>query len=275
MNNIEPILKFTGAKWNLAKWITSHFPPHKHYLEPFMGSAAIYFSKDPVEHEVINDRNGHIVNLFKVLRTRGQELAEAIYFTPWSEEEYHLADSLYQSDGEDLDELEMARLFLIRSWQAHGGTMSQTSGWKHNGLKGNVYPHKLWQKLPDRLLATVERLKQAEIRNKPALELIPSYNDPNCLVYADPPYLLETRSRKYYKYEMSDGEHEKLLDLLDQHQGPVVLSGYAHPLYDERLKHWQRLTHETRAEYGKARVEVLWLNEKAAHRQLSLWEVAV
>jgi DNA adenine methylase len=274
MSNIEPILKFTGAKWNLAKWITSHFPTHKHYLEPFMGSAAIYFSKDPVEHEVINDRNGYIVNLFKVLRTRGEELAQAIYFTPWSEEEYHLADELYQSDGE-LDELEMARLFLIRSWQAHGGTMSVTSGWKHNGLKGNVYPHKLWCKLPDRLLAAVERLKQAEIRNKNALELIPSYNAPDCLIFCNPPYLLSTRSRKYYKYEMSDGEHEKLLDLLDQHQGPVVLSGYAHPLYDQRLAHWQRLTHETRAEYGKARIEVLWLNDKAQSRQLSLWEKAV
>jgi hypothetical protein len=30
--------------------------------------------------------------------------------------------------------------------------------------------------------------------------------------------------------------------VLDAHSGPLLLSGYAHPIYDERLKHWKRET---------------------------------
>jgi DNA adenine methylase len=66
-------------------------------------------------------------------------------------------------------------------------------------------------------------------------------------------------------------EHQRLLDVLDAHRGPVVLSGYAHPLYDERLMHWQRLTSPAVAEYGRTRTEVLWLNRHAGHAQLAMW----
>lgn len=261
--NIMPILKYPGAKWNKADWIASHFPKHMHYLEPYCGSAAVFFLKKPARHEVLNDLSSSIVNLFRVLRdpSLAAQLAEWIELTPWSEEEY----SQYERDYDSADDpVENARRFLVRSWQAHGGTIHQISGWKHNGRTATVYPVKLWQKLPARLLATVERLKDAEIRNRPALEMIAYYNSPDTLIYADPPYLLSTRTRKYYKHEMTDEEHIALLNALDVHRGPVVLSGYPHPLYDERLKHWHRVSAPAVTEHGNTRMEVLWLNEKAS-----------
>ena len=54
--------------------------------------------------------------------------------------------------------------------------------------------------------------------------------------------------------------------------GPVVLSDYAHPLYDERLQHWQRVTKQSAVEKGQTRTEVLRLNAKVASHQLSLFE---
>lgn len=256
-HKILPLLKFPGAKWNLAAWITSYFPEHKRYVEPYAGSAACFFAKSPSDHEVLNDLNGSIVNLFRVLRSRPDELAEAIALSPWSEEEYQAIEKCIVVD----DELEHARRFLVRSWQAHGGTINQVSGWKHNGLNGNVFPAHLWKKIPERLLLAADRLKDAEIRNRPALEIIRYYNAPDCLLYCDPPYMLSTRSRKYYSHEMTDQDHSELLDALDSHTGPVVLSGYAHPLYDKRLSHWQRVTMATSGEHGKQQVEVLWLNQ--------------
>lgn len=268
---MKPILKYPGGKWSQAAWIAHHFPAHKHYLEPYCGSAAVFFNKTPAAHEVINDMNGSIINLFHVLRNpdMARQLAEQIDFTPWSESEYELYERNYE--GSD-DPVENARRFLIRSWQAHGGTIYQVSGWKHNGLHATVYPARLWRQLPERLLATVDRLKDAEIRNRPALEMIAYYNSADTLIYADPPYLLSTRSRKYYKFEMTDDEHIALLNALDVHRGPVVLSGYAHPLYDERLKHWYRVTTPAVTEHGNVRTEVLWLNEKAKPAA-GLWEV--
>lgn len=183
---MKPILKYPGAKWNLARWIVSYFPEHTRYLEPYCGSAAVFFNKAPVTHEILGDTNSSITNLFFVLREHGEELARRIDLTGWIEEDYEQFEKHYDDSG---DPIEDARRFLLRSWQAHGGTIYQVSGWKHNGTRAKVYPTKLWKKLPERLLAAADRLKDAEIRNRPALELIAYYNTAETLIYADPPYL--------------------------------------------------------------------------------------
>jgi len=46
---VQPILKYPGAKWNLANWIIQQMPPHKVYLEPFFGSGAVFFNKPRLE----------------------------------------------------------------------------------------------------------------------------------------------------------------------------------------------------------------------------------
>jgi DNA adenine methylase len=257
---IKPILKYPGAKWSRSPWIVSHFPAHRRYLEPYCGSAAVFFSKDRVEHEVLGDINHHVINLFQVMRNHGEELARRIALTGWIEEEYHLYE---QSYGESEDPIENARRFLIRCWQAHGTKLGSTCGWRHKGIHGSSSTTTLWRQVPNRLLAVIDRLKDAEIRCKPALELIDYYRHPDFLLYVDPPYLLSTRTYNLYANEMTDEEHLQLLDMLKRHPGPVVLSGYAHPLYEELLQDWQRVTMQALAEKGALRTEVLWLNKKA------------
>jgi DNA adenine methylase len=268
---IKPILKYPGGKWRLAPWIVSFFPEHEHYVEPYCGSAACFFSKTPSVHEVLNDLNGSIVNLFRVIRSRGCDLAQAIEMTPWAEEEFSASEKQYADTG---DPVEDARRFLVRCWQAHGVRIAWTSGWKHNGLNGRAYPVRLWQQLPDRILAVIERLRDAEIRQRPALEIIDYYNAPDVLLYVDPPYILSTRGRpdKLYSHEMTDRDHKELLEALDKHTGPVVLSGYTHPLYEERLAHWCRVSVPAVAEHGRQRTEVLWLNKRAQYQQMALFD---
>lgn len=270
---IKPILKYPGAKWARSKWIVDHFPEHVRYLEPFAGSAAAFFSKDPVEHEVLGDTNKSLTNLFEVIRTHAEELAWRIEMTPWSEDEYNAYELPEQYHGSD-DHIENARRFLVRCWQAHGTKLGSTCGWRHKGIASNSSTTKLWRKLPERLLAVVDRLRDAEIRNRPALELIDYYRHPSYLIYADPPYMLSTRTYNLYPNEMSDMEHLQLLDALDRHPGPVVLSGYAHPLYAEHLAHWEQVMMPSLAEHGMMRTEVLWLNRQAARcQQLPLFAV--
>ena len=266
---MKPILKYPGAKWKLAPWIVPIFLSINIILNPIVGVAAVFFAKPPEHHEVLNDLDLHIVNFFTVMRTRCEELAQAIMLSPFSEYEYNQIER-HLSDG---DEVEQARRFVIRSWQAHGGTIHQVSGWKHNGLKGNVYPARLWKQIPERLMAAAERLQNAEIRCKPALEIINYYDQPDCLLYVDPPYELSTRARKYYKYEMDAEDHRALLEALTRHNGSIILSGYAHPLYEEVLADWQRVETPAITEHGNTRMEVLWLNWRAAHSQMRLFEV--
>lgn len=265
----KPILKYPGSKARLANWIVSYFPEHRAYVEPFCGSAACFFAKAPARNEVLNDTFGGIVNLFRVLRETPQELIRRVDFTPWSREEYELAEAETSGTG---DAIEDARRFLVRCWQAHGTRFSTRSGWRNIGPSNEAKTTTLWRQLPARLSAIIDRLKDAEIECRPAVEVIARYNTPDCLIYADPPYMLDTRNGAYYAHEMSDSDHCALLDVLDMHRGPVVLSGYAHPLYDTRLAHWHRVSTPAKAETGAGRIEVLWLNPRAARsRQLSLF----
>ncbi|OLN33188.1 hypothetical protein DSOL_0915 [Desulfosporosinus metallidurans] len=49
-------------------------PDHKTYLEPFFGSGAFLFNKGRSKNETVNDIDGNVVNLFRVIRERRNEL---------------------------------------------------------------------------------------------------------------------------------------------------------------------------------------------------------
>lgn len=120
--------------------------------------------------------------------------------------------------------------------------------------------------MPEKIVVIAQRLQGIQIEHQPAVKLIERYRRPDVLIYADPPYLMETRHGRMYRHEMTDDDHLELLDALNAHPGPVLLSGYAHPLYDERLQHWHRETKVVQAEGGKRRTEVLWINPVAVER---------
>lgn len=268
----QRILQYPGSKWSLADWIISHMPPHTTYLEPYFGSGAVFFNKTPSALETINDLDGDVVNLFKVIRDNPGELAHLVKWTPYSRQEYYESYHLI----ENMSDLERARLFLVRCWMARGGKTSDRTGWKHNidvaKAPNNRMPDQ-WSKVPDRIISVTERLKSVQIEQQPATKLIKRYNSPSVLIYVDPPYILSTRSKRLYKHEMKDSDHIELLDILDKHSGPVLLSGYDHEIYNDMLGHWRREEKQALAEMGRIRTEVLWINPIAAEysRQLTLF----
>lgn len=260
------ILHYPGSKWSLANWIIDHMPPHQTYLEPFFGSGAVFFNKPPSPLETINDIDGDVANLFRVIRDRPDELARLVYWTPYSREEYY---SSYQPGGE-LEEIERARRFLVRCWMGQGPKMCARTGWRSVMDASDPQPSQQWNDIPNRIMAYTERLRGVQIEQQPATRLIERYRRPEVLIYCDPPYVLETRSGNIYRHEMTDDEHMELLDLLDDHPGPVLLSGYANRLYDKRLKHWERMIRPSLAQRGKVTEEVLWINPVAAEQQRQL-----
>lgn len=124
-------------------------------------------------------------------------------------------------------------------------------------------------------MTVTNRLKKVQIESQPAVKLINRYNRSDVLIYADPPYLLSTRSKRMYRYEMNDNDHLELLKVLNEHSGPVLLSGYNNDLYNTYLKDWKRVTKDVKAERGRDREEVLWLNPIAVpafeENQLSMF----
>ena len=253
---MKALLNYPGAKWGMAKDIIALMPPHRSYLEPFFGSGAVLFNKPPSAIETVNDIDGDIVNFFKILRECPDELAADIAMTPYSREVFNDAH-----ENRGVSDYERAYKFAIRSKMGHGFKTRQKTGFKVDVCgRERAYCVKSWNRLPEDLLEAAWRLKEVQIENQPALDLIQKYNYDNVLIYADPPYLLNTRGGKQYRFEMTEQDHVELLDTLKQHKGSVILSGYPSELYDRELSGWNRIAQKSYNQAHSPRTEVLWCN---------------
>lgn len=254
---MKAIIKYPGSKWRLSNWIISHFPEHHSYLEPFFGSGAVFFNKQPSDIETINDLDDDVVNLFDCIRRDPERLAREIYLTPYARVIYDQAFTTVPDDPFERAMNFYIRLNMGRGYRTNGGKV----GWK-NDINGRerAYDVKLWNILPDRIMKAAKRLKDAQIEHMDAIELIRRFNRSDVLIYCDPPYMLRTRRGKQYKHELDDAGHEELLDTLLKHKGPVILSGYDNEMYTKKLRGWNR---EEKTSYNQAankKEEILWMN---------------
>ena len=265
---MKAILKYPGSKWSIANWIINFFPEHHSYLEPFFGSGAVLFNKPRSNIETVNDLDGNVVNLFEWIKKDPERLTKEIYYTPYARQVYEKAfDRIPQNS------LYKAVNFYIRCQMGHGfRTNGEKVGWK-NDVQGRerAYAARDWAELPERIAQAAERLREVQIECRPAVELIQRFNYNNVLIYADPPYMLETRHGKQYREEMDDKAHKELLEVLKAHKGPVLISGYDSKLYDDMLQGWHREETTCYSQACSKKRAVLWLNFEP-DKQMSLFD---
>ncbi len=258
----RPLIPYFGGKYRIAPKIITHFPPHEIYVEPFGGAASVLLSKPPAKTEIYNDLNEDLVNLFQVIRENPCELLRGLRRTLASETEFF--NSYKPTDKK----IERARRLIVRaSFAFHSGAIFGEKKCfrlfaSHKGSTARTFNAYL-RVLPQ----IIKRLREVTISCRPALKLIKDMETPETLIYADPPYVSKTRkSGTRYAFEMMDNEHKALLETLLASKSMVVLSGYANPLYDEKLKKWRRVVIPTRA-FSTAKQceveEILWINPLA------------
>lgn len=242
-------------------------PPCNTYVEPYGGGMNILLNREPSPIEVYNDLNGRIVNLFKVLREKPLEFLSLIYLTPCAREEYEKCYAEEFSDNTDSD-LEKARrvLTIITQSMSGRGLQNRRVGWGHSISSSNQA--KRWANILTKLILAINRIKDVQIENRPALDVIKCYDTENTLFYCDPPYVLSTRSGKDYEFEMTDEEHVKLSETLHAAKGKVALSGYNCKLMEELYFDWRCVktvvscpsSKSKNGEKKPAREECLWMN---------------
>ena len=229
------------------------------YLEPFAGSLAVFFNKLPGTIEVVNDLDGDIVNFFRVLRERPDELQQAIALTPYSREEYDLAFEVCE------DPLERARRFMVIANMGVGAKRATKSGWQCYASKDPGGCVVKWSSVMNVIKPAAARLRGTttnlvHIENTDALDLIKRFDSKDVLIYADPPYVRSTRkSGELYKHEMDDMQHLDLLQELDRTKAKVVLSGYDCEWYSQELQGWNKDQIPARMTVGVG-VETIWMN---------------
>ncbi len=82
----------------------------------------------------------------------------------------------------------------------------------------------------------------------------------NEFIYADPPYLNRACKKNRYNFELTQQEHEKLLELLKSVSCKVMISGYCSELYQKELATFRTIQFQTMTRGGYPKTEWLWMN---------------
>lgn len=270
----HPLIRYYGGKFRLASWVISHFPKHTCYTEVFGGAAGILLQKPRAYSEVYNDLDGDIVNLFAVLRSERNrtKLIEQLILTPYARGEFELAWE--HTD----DEIERARRVIIRAQMGFGsaGATKGKTGFRIDTKRQYGTAQSLWAEYPQHLASIGQRLSGVLIENRPAIKVLKDHDAPTTLHYLDPPYVLDTRytgakNARIYRHEMSDEDHQTLLQVLLELEGKVIISGYSSELYQSYLSKWKCVKTNARISSGRGtglRTECLWISPNAQYTDL-------
>lgn len=214
----KPIIPWMGGKRRLAKHILPLFPEHTTYVEPFAGGAALFFMKPESKVEVINDYNGELVNLYRIVKYHLEEFVRHFKWALVSREEFLLQKII---DPTTLTDIQRAARFFYLQKNAFGGkSTGQTFG------TACVSPPKF------NLLRIEEDLSQAHLRlARTYIEhldwkaCLKKYDRPTTLHYLDPPYW-ETAG---YGMDFLFEHYEVMAELAKTIQGKMVISINDHP----------------------------------------------
>jgi len=238
---MKPPIKYYGGKTSQAKWILDVMSRYdfQSYIEPFGGSGAVLFAKEPSRLEVYNDLHSDLVTMYRVLRNPRtyKQLIRFVECTPYSRELFH--EARQRLNEKKLSEVERAWIFYVLVRQSFSGI---EKNWftSPRAYMSRVTAAPNYFKAVDRLAEVHERLKNVYIEHLDALECIRKYahsTEKGCsLVYCDPPYVAHTRvANNNYKHEYTDEQHGQLVETLLAVPGHRILSGYESPIYQPLL----------------------------------------
>lgn len=177
----SPVIPWIGGKRRLANQILASFPTHTCYVEPFCGAAAIFFAKEPTKVEVLNDINGDLVNLYRVLQHHLEEFVRQFRWAISSRQVFEWAKMTVPATLTDIQRA--ARFFYLQK-QAFGGKVEG-----QNFGTATTAPARLnLLRIEEELSAAHLRLSGVTVEHLPWDTCLQRYDRPHTLVYMDPPY---------------------------------------------------------------------------------------
>ena len=266
-----------GSKANMLDVIMPNIPEHKHYVEPFCGTAIVYLHKAPARISTLNDIDGHIVNFFRVLQDKDKtkDLLRRLRYTPWAKSEYRKACLLLSSNRE-MEDVTRAWAFYVAQYMS-----MKKSYYSDQQGRGFGYDRKISSGSPHyisfvgkvrRLVENAQKLRQCQVMNEDGVDVMRRFDGEETFMFVDPPYPSTTvRSKsRIYSTEYNDELHYRLIDFVMTAKSKIMLASYPNELYDKLLESsWIRIDKTKHISAGyytskrrkqSRRIESLYLN---------------
>ena len=134
-SRVRPLVKRPGGKSRMLPTLLPMIDAHAHrvYIEPFCGGAAVLAAKRPSEHEVLNDLDGDLVNLFRQTKYHADELVREMQWMVESRKDF--TDFRAQPG---LTEIQRAARWCYRNFYSFAGD-NDSFGVKRLGFSTRSY----------------------------------------------------------------------------------------------------------------------------------------
>ena len=219
-------------KKRLAPFIVSLFPHNYqelHYIEPFFGGGAVLFHKEKSKLESINDLDLAVFSLWKVLKERPKEFEEklvnmlcheqiVIHARDFLQIRTHRNKNRGEIEGDELDIAFYKLVSIMLSYTQAGRYFSFAKNPNAPGKAERI------ENFKESIGEIFERLKNVQIFNRDAIELIKSLDSEEAIYYIDPPYVDARQDAYAFKYFMED--FNNLTGVLKDIKGKFILSYY-------------------------------------------------
>lgn len=213
----QPIIPWIGGKRRLADTLLARFPAHTCYVEVFAGGAALFFLRPPADVEVVNDINGDLVSLYRVVK---HHLEEFVRQFKWALSSREVFKWLKETPPETLTDVQRAARFFYLQQLAFGGKVEgQTFGTATTAPPINLL------RIEENLSNAHLRLSSAYIENLPWHVCMERYDRPHTLFYLDPPYW----QTEGYGVDFPWSEYERMAVMLANLKGKAIVSINDHP----------------------------------------------
>lgn len=216
--NALPIIPWLGGKRRLADKLLPMFPPHECYVEVFCGGAALYFLRQmPAPVEVINDINGDLVNLYRVVQ---HHLEEFVRQFKWAISSRQLFKWQQETKPETLTDIQRAARFYYLQHHAFGGKVNgQNYGTATTAPMINLC------RIEESLSAAHMRLTGTNVENLSWQDCMKRYDRSHTFFYLDPPYW----QTEGYGIPFEFDQYEQMAETMRSCKGKVMVSINDHP----------------------------------------------
>jgi DNA adenine methylase len=217
-----PILKWAGSKSEQSGLIASLLSPylHRRYIEPFAGSAAVFFRLNP-RAAIINDANFHVIRLYSAIKQNVEAVIEQL-------------DVLEAACIHNIDQLFVDFYYNVRSQYPDPKNKYHAAAQllflnRHcwNGLyrenaQGHfnvpIGSHRRLQPVNRRLLRDAALpISRASLQHGD-FERILAFARSGDVVYLDPPYVPKSATARFAEYQaqsFGEADHKRVRSALD------------------------------------------------------------
>ncbi|MBK0063956.1 MULTISPECIES: DNA adenine methylase [unclassified Acinetobacter] len=214
----KPIIPWQGGKRRLVSQLIEKMPEHQCYVELFAGGAALFFMRDEQSKvEIINDINGELVNLYRVVQ---HHLEEFVRQFKWAIISRQMFEWLKAASTDLMTDIQRAARFYYLQHTAFGG---KNVGQNFGTATTSKAPSFL--RIEDQLTEAYYRLAGVTVENLSWDKCLLKYDRPHSFMYADPPYW------KLAGYGMDFGldQYQRMAELMKSCRSKIMLSINDHP----------------------------------------------